>query len=390
MRFALILGLVFELCLAMSSAGQITDNIPTNKTIFRGYAGDKKCGSCHQEKLIAFHQTAHYKTSSFPDAHSILGSFAPGQNVVTTSNPDLFFQMDQQPDGFFQTAIQGMAPYTTERKERIDVVIGSGGKGQTYLFWKGDELFQLPISYWRQLGWVNSPGYRDGTANFDRPIVPRCLECHGTYTQANSPPPNRYSKDSLFLGITCEKCHGPGLAHVESQTSQVKGKADAIILDPRKFGRDRQMDLCGWCHAGAGEPVRPAFSYLPNQPLNAYLKLTEPPLDAVVDVHGGQVELLKRSRCYQSSDMTCITCHDVHAVQHDASVFSQRCLSCHKPGTARFPKADHKAESDCVDCHMPAQATSLIVFDSNGRKSTPLVRNHWIKVYAAVAKRSNN
>lgn len=61
-----------------------------------------------------------------------------------------------------------------------------------------------------------------------------------------------------------------------------------------------------------------------------------------------------------------------------------------KPGTARFPKTDHKAGSNCVDCHIPAQATSLIVFDSNGKKSTPLVPTHWIKVYAATAERSNN
>jgi hypothetical protein len=389
MRFAFILGVVCELFVAMSSSGQSRVSNPANERKDAAYGGDEKCGSCHQQKLDAFHQTAHYQTSSLPDAHTILGTFAPGQNIVKTSNPDLFFQMDQKPDGFFETAIKGMAPYTTERKERFGVVVGSGGKGQTYLFWKGDELFQLPISYWRQLGWVNSPGYRDGTANFDRPIIPRCLECHATYAESNPPPANRYIRDSLLPGITCEKCHGPGLEHVESKTSSTRGKTGAAILNPRKFGRDRQMDLCGWCHAGAGEPLKPTFSYLPNQPLNAYLNLPDPAPDAIVDVHGGQVELLKRSRCYQSSEMTCTTCHDVHAVEHDSSAFSERCLSCHQPGTARFPKADHKAESNCVDCHMPAQPTSLIVFDSNGKKSTPLVRTHWIKVYAAAAKRNN-
>jgi hypothetical protein len=390
MRFAFILGIICQLTVAMSSSGQSDADVPASKSTSAGHAEDKRCGACHEEKLNSFRQTAHYHTSSFPDVHSILGNFAPGQNIVRTSNPDLFFQMDQKSEGFFETAIQGMAPYTTERDESISVVVGSGGKGQTYLFWKGDQLFQLPISYWRQLGWVNSPGYRDGTANFDRPIIPRCLECHATYAESNPPPANRYIKDSLLLGITCEKCHGPGLEHVESQTSKTKGKAEGAILNPRKFARDRQMDLCGWCHAGAGEPLKPTFSYLPNQPLNAFLKLPEPAPDAIVDVHGGQVELLKRSQCYQSSDMTCITCHDVHAVQLDPSAFSKRCLSCHKPGTAKFPKADHKAESDCVECHMPAQATSLIVFDSKGKKSTPLVRNHWIKVYAAAAERSKN
>jgi hypothetical protein len=28
------------------------------------------------------------------------------------------------------------------------------------LFWKNDQLFQLPVSYWNELGWINSPGYR--------------------------------------------------------------------------------------------------------------------------------------------------------------------------------------------------------------------------------------
>jgi hypothetical protein len=390
MRFTLIIGLVCELFVAVSLSGQNVTTTPASKPASPGYLGDDKCGSCHQAKVNAFHLTAHYHTSSLPSAHSILGNFAPGQNIIKTSNPDLFFQMDENLDGFAQTAVRGMAPYTTERKERFGVVVGSGGKGQTYLFWKEDELFQLPISYWRQLGWVNSPGYRDGTANFDRPIIPRCLECHATYAESNSPPPNRYIKDSLLPGITCEKCHGPGQEHVQSEALSIKGKNASAILNPAKFGRDRQMDLCGWCHAGAGEPLKPTFSYVPNQPLNEYLKLPEPAPDAIVDVHGSQVELLKRSRCYQSSEMTCLTCHDVHAVQYDLSGFSQRCLSCHKPGTTMFPKADHRTASNCVECHMPTQATSLIVFDSKGKKFTPLVRNHWIKVYPAAPAPSNN
>jgi hypothetical protein len=53
------------------------------------------------------------------------------------------------------------------------VVVGSGEKGQTYLYWNEDQLFQSPVSYWTRPGWVDSPGYRDGFANFDRPIIPR-------------------------------------------------------------------------------------------------------------------------------------------------------------------------------------------------------------------------
>jgi hypothetical protein len=346
------------------------------------YVGDEACSSCHKEKVESVHATAHYLTSRLPGADSIFGSFASNTNILKTSNPELFFRMDARDDGFFQTSVQGLAPYITSRSERFDLVVGSGGKGQTYLFWKGDQLFQLPVSYWREVGWINSPGYRDGVAHFDRPVVPRCLECHGTYFDALPPPPNRYSKAGFVVGITCEKCHGPGRAHVQLYASKTAQPADSAILNPMRFSRERQMDLCAWCHAGHGTPVLPSFSYVPGEPLAKYLDLPQPDPAAAVDVHGSQVELLQRSRCYQSSGMTCLTCHDVHMQQHDAAKFSQVCLTCHKPQTPTFPKQGHQADSDCVACHMLAQETNLIVFDWNGKKVRPTVRSHWIKVYA--------
>jgi len=142
------------------------------------------------------------------------------------------------------------------------------------------------------------------------------------------------------------------------------------------------MDLCAWCHAGHGSPLVPTFSYLPGEPLEKYLKVPQPDPAAPLDVHGSQVEMLERSRCFQQSAMTCLTCHDVHTVQRDLAEFSQHCLSCHKPGSAMFPKQGHPVASNCIDCHMPLQETNLIVFDQNGKKSKPKVRNHWIKVYS--------
>jgi hypothetical protein len=343
--------------------------------------GDDGCGSCHREKVNSFHQTTHYLTSRLPDKDSILGKFSPDANVLKTSNPELFFQMDAKGDQFFQTAVQGISPDTTSRTEQFGLVVGSGGKGQTYLFWKGDQLFQLPVSYWTELGWVNSPGYRDGIANFDRPIIPRCLECHGTYFKSTAPPPNRYSKTDFVTGITCEKCHGLGREHAQFHSSKTAALSSPDILNPARFSRDRQMDLCAWCHAGHGVPLAATFSYVPGEPLDRSLDLPPPDPNEPIDVHGSQVELLKRSRCFQSSTMTCLTCHDVHTSQHDLAAFSQRCLSCHKPETSMFPKVGHQPSSNCIDCHMPRQETNLIVFDWRGKKSRPRVRNHWIRIW---------
>jgi Cytochrome c554 and c-prime len=252
------------------------------------------------------------------------------------------------------------------------------------LFWKGDELFELPVSFWIELGeWANSPGYPDGIANFNRPIIPRCLECHATSFESRPPPENRFSKAGFVLGISCEKCHGPGREHVVRYNSRSGAPFQDGLVNPAKLPRDRQIDLCAWCHAGQGRALAPTFSYLPGERLDNYLELSRPDPTVRVDVHGSQVELLERSRCFKSSNMTCSTCHDVHAPQHDLAMFSQRCLGCHKiDNCGAYPKLGHSIASNCYDCHMPNQESNLILLELNGKKVAPKVRNHWIKVYA--------
>jgi hypothetical protein len=196
------------------------------------YVGDEACRSCHKQKVEDFHVTAHYLTSRLPTKESILGNLASGQNVLRTSNPYLYFLMEQKGDAFFQTAVEGEPPYADSRRERFGLVVGSGGKGQTYLYWKGDRLFQLPVSYWRELGWVNSPGYRDGFANFERPIIPRCLECHGTYFKSTPNWPNSYDSSRFVVGITCEKCHGSGGRHVAEEDSKTARGASSACSIP--------------------------------------------------------------------------------------------------------------------------------------------------------------
>jgi hypothetical protein len=344
-----------------------------------GYVGDTACQSCHVGESETYHHTAHFLTSSVPGAQSILGDFAPGGNVLKTVNPNLSFLMEAKADGFYQTSVAGNPPHT--RSERFAVVVGSGEKGQTYLFWDEDLLFQLPVSFWKDLGWVNSPGYRDGFADFERAIIPRCLECHASYIEALPPPSNRYNPASISLGLGCEKCHGPGREHVAWEKTKPPMGSVTHILNPGRFTRDRQMDLCAWCHAGHGQPLKPSFSYLPGEPLDAYLRIQPPDPTSALDVHGNQVEMLKRSRCYLGSGLTCLTCHNVHVAQHDLADFSQRCLSCHKPDSATFTKTNHPLTKNCIDCHMPKQETNLIVFDWKGKTVKPQVRDHWIKVY---------
>ena len=133
----------------------------TGNSVAPGYVGDAACRPCHEEQVDTYLRTAHHLTSQPANQNSILGKFTEGENILKTSNPELFYRMETSQRGQFQTAVMGIPPDTTSRTERFDLVIGSGGKGQTYLYWKGEELFQLPVTYWTELGqWVNSPGYR--------------------------------------------------------------------------------------------------------------------------------------------------------------------------------------------------------------------------------------
>lgn len=354
------------------------------------YVGDEACQPCHAEKVENYHRTSHYLTSRVADASSILGSFAPGQNIFKTSDPTLYFQMDEKqseskPAGsketaFFQTSVSDSPTGKSTHTERLDLIIGSGGKGQTYLFWKENKLFQLPVSYWTGVGWINSPGYPDGFAIFDRSINARCLECHATYFQA-LPEPNTYRTDNYTVGLECEKCHGQGRNHVDRERSKPDLLTSPAIPNPARFSRDRQMDLCAWCHGGLGRSVFPPFSYVPGEFLSTYLAFPPPPPNLRPDVHGNQIGMLERSRCFTESTMTCLTCHDVHVVQHDAAGFSKLCLNCHAPSSATFSKPAHPVTTNCIDCHMPRQETNLIVSERQGTKVRARVRSHWIKVY---------
>lgn len=366
------------------------------------YVGDAACLSCHRDQSTSYVHTAHHLTSQPGDKDSILGSFHDGSNVLmiadpatASDNPGLYFKMEAKANGFYQTAVAGWPGQLQKRSERIDVVIGSGVRGQSYLYWHGDRLYELPVSYWSDGDrWINSPGYKDGTMIFSRAVVPRCLECHATYIEARSPDPhtNQYDQASLVTGISCERCHGPGTDHISLHHSgqQAKkipapgGPAGEAILNPARFSRERQVDLCALCHNGIrSEELVRAFSYVPGKPLDNYLRHPEGDLAAHPDVHGNQVGLLQKSRCYSSSpNMSCSTCHDVHQPERAVAAYSDRCLTCHQVESCGMSKTmGHKIADNCIGCHMPVESTNAIASETAGQVIRPKMRNHWIKVY---------
>lgn len=368
---------------ALLTFGVSLDQTPTPGS--SNYIGNDKCLSCH-ENYRGYLRTAHHLTSQEATATSIAGSFAPGKNILKTPQRELQYRLETKPTGFFQTGILGIPPDAISVSERFDLVVGSGRKGQTYLYWgKEDQLFQLPVSYWTGVGsWVNSPGYGDRSIDYSRPVLPRCLECHASFfeTPAGATAVNQYRKTNYVLGVSCERCHGPGRRHAEINAPGATKPSDQAIISPQKLPRDRQLALCSLCHGGIGVAKAPAFSFTVGNALEDFIHLDTPKPDAALDVHGNQVALLERSKCFKESTMTCSTCHAVHASQRDVGSFSERCLTCHKvESCGLFPRRGRDLLGKCVECHLPNQTSDVIFSTHEGVRIRPKVRNHWIKVY---------
>jgi hypothetical protein len=392
-----------------SDEGSRVAQAATSKYQERGFVGDNACKACHPNEFESYLTTRHHLDSALPTAETIHGHFDPNRNTMTSLDPGVSFRMNAKNGAFSETSFEGAPGHQKARTEKIDIVIGSGQKGQTYLYWRGDQLFELPVSYWTSLDrWVNSPGYVDGTANFDRAITPRCLECHATFIQqlpgSGSKTGFHFAKDHFVPGISCERCHGAGAEHVRlhSATPSAASVSDGSAggtgtvatagkMPPIGFERDRQVETCAQCHGGIGENLTPAFSYKPGEELAPHLSLEANPL-ARVDVHGNQVALLAKSRCFQSSaSMTCSTCHNLHQPEREAAAYSDKCLTCHQasacPAFSKMPKPE---VTNCIDCHMPLQESNTLRVDLEDQQVPIKVRNHWIRVYPSQAPLHQN
>jgi predicted CXXCH cytochrome family protein len=261
-----------------------------------------------------------------------------------------------------------------------DYVIGSGNHARTFVSRARDgRLMQLPVSWYVDRGghWDMSPGYdRSAHLDFRRVIDEGCMSCHNGYPrdrlQDNGTGP-RFAA-ALPEGIDCQRCHGPGQRHIDAVKALDVDAARRAIVNPATLDRERQLDVCMQCHL---EPTStplpfqirryesPAFSYRPGRPLSesfiyfdhASTGSRDRAYDDKFEIAGAAYRL-RKSACFNKSQMTCVTCHNPHdiprgekAVQHQVAV----CRSCHDAVHGRgVPQvAVAGPRSTCVDCHMP-------------------------------------
>lgn len=357
------------------------------------FAGSATCANCHKEIFESHLRTAHFLTSQPAGETYVKGSFRTGENTFIL-NERVHVTMEKRNDSFYQVAyLDGVE----KQANSIDIVIGSGTKGQTYLDWTGNQLFQLPISYFTLANhWTNSPGY-PGMIVYNRPITSRCLECHTTFAQKISDgaaAKEEFNPKKFLYGVDCEKCHGPAAAHVAFQSEHSMDTIGKYIVNPGTLSRRQHLDLCTLCHGGRLKKTKPSFSFQAGDSLyNFFSHDTSNSVTADIDVHGNQYGLMAASKCFKMSEMTCTSCHNVHQNEKNKlAVISQRCLNCHSAGHVECKMSKQIGTAiyqNCIDCHMPKQASRSITVLLQGSEipSAALMRTHLIKVYPDETKK---
>ena len=356
----------------------------TSDHVSPGFLGPDACRDCHQEKHSGFVHTAHHNTSGVVGTAELHGHFSGPASRMDSSDPLLSFAMFQEGE----QSVQQVSFADYQLRFPLDVFTGSAKSGQTFLYWHENELYQAFVSYLTALDeWIPSPGYTDTTVDYSRHIKTACLECHVTYIEQVRPP-NQYKPETAVWGISCERCHGPGQAHVEYHRAHPDETTAAHITQPSDLPRERQLDICGQCHSGGIGFVGKAFEFRPGDELARFRRVNNPTAKGasakgVGGIHtSNQLTRLSMSKCFTQSQMTCTSCHNPHVSQRGTrEPFTASCLSCHEARHCGMSEELGPSVADnCVDCHMPVADNEDMTIQVSGGSFTVRMIDHHIRV----------
>lgn len=367
------------------------------------FAPEQSCRQCHQAVYDSAMVSAHFFASANATATNVLGNFNAGHNSFIYDSITKVV-MEQRDSCLYQVLYKNNKE---TKARRFDIVFGTR-HAQTSLYWLNDHTYELPVSFYHAVNnWGTSPGFSATEPNFNRLIGIDCFECHSSYiSPTNNPAPGgnyfaneaaieTLDKNSLVSGIGCQRCHGPAAKHVAFHEENPGKKTPAFLVSNKTLNRQQQLDQCAVCHSGNDQrKIQSRFMFRPGDALANYF------LPAVVadsanhfDVHGNQFNLLRQSACFlQTSSITCSTCHDPHGnANAPVAVYSQKCMGCHSQAAGNFctakPAAGTALQDNCIDCHMPKEASSAISFQLSGNavNSSYILRSHRIGIYRSGA-----
>jgi predicted CXXCH cytochrome family protein len=317
------------------------------------YVGSAACEKCHAEIY------AHWKKT--PMANVVRDPRTHPEAII----PDLRTN-----------------PLTKFTREQVALVYGSVWK-QRYFTKIGDDYFPEGAQWdvvhkvWRPYFVANGTDWWSTLYppdNMQRPTGPTCDGCHSVDY-------NIHTKQVAEWNVGCERCHGPGSAHVAHPSR-------ANTLNPARMDYVRANDTCIQCHS-QGRPLTSPIEgkyydwpvgYHAGLNLDNFWQLEEHKLGETTFTHfpdGTAHKNRMQGNDFVQSVMyrrgiTCFSCHDVHGTENYAQLrkpVDKLCLDCHGPMSPNGPRTatleehtHHKKDSpgsQCVACHMPKIATTI-------------------------------
>jgi hypothetical protein len=138
------------------------------------------------------------------------------------------------------------------------VNIGPGVGKPAWVTWDTSgtptDALALPLAWnQRQQVWVPGPDYNPTQAGTFSKV---CAGCHDTGPSLTTDSlGNVTSYSSASPGIGCERCHGPGSAHIAG------GGDVKLIVNPAYLTAQSSLEMCGQCHVNGGVSTNPAGAF---------------------------------------------------------------------------------------------------------------------------------
>ncbi len=358
--------------------------LASNQATF-GYVDSAICASCHQAIAKSYQLTGMGRSLYRPTPGNTIEDYTAHPTVHNEAS-GLTYTMVERDGRFYQrrSEVGFGGQQTNVVEEQIDYVIGSGNHARSYLHRGPDgRLIELPVSWYVENSgyWAMSPGYdRKGQEDFRRAISGECMLCHNGLPLKGSYPERGTSGLAVFPkeipeGIDCQRCHGPGGAHVRAALAPntPAEKIRQAIVNPARLNRERQLEVCMQCHLETSSSLMPneirrynrtIDSYRPGEQIGDYKLYFD---RASVPGQGDGFEIahagyrLRMSACFRASQMTCLTCHDPHQeyrISTSTAHYVAVCQGCHQ---SVVHKAALPAGTDCFSCHMPKRRTDDVV-----------------------------
>lgn len=351
-----------------------------------GLVGAAACASCHADVHQAWTSGRHSRMIQRAAPGVVLGDFR--QTSLRLGGTAFALR---QTDGAFFITESRLTGAPVER--RVDYTLGSR-RIQHYLSTVDHGRIVVLPPTWdvERREWFDSVEIirpDEGDAHIVQQWNKNCVGCHVSEQDNRYDPATRtYATTWRDEGTTCERCHGPGRAHIEragaappsatfaSEAAATAG-ADPTIVKATRLTPSRSTAVCAQCHS-LRDTVSPGFRAGEAYDDYFVLKLEYTPRkeqDPVYWADGrprrfsNDAAGLWQSQCYLRGGVTCATCHDPHRPNVDghaetlASSNTALCTRCHdaigRDVAAHTRHAPSSRGSACVECHMPREVVSI-------------------------------